>query len=305
MNRLEKIVKTNELRGKRIIVTGCGYAPVKHKFYDSLTGQPTHDMIFINGTEYKLNLGSATAVVLAKKGAAVHMVSKTPEKLMNIKNYLSALTGNPGNIEYSAVDLMDAKETNDFVINLSKDKIVYWFHCVGLSSGSYQLPGSGNRWLPFEQITKEHFETEVMPFWVSTMNMAKAIVPRMKEQGHGKAVLISSMSATRSYIYGTSHCPAEAALDRLANALSLELYKDNIWITTLRAGAIDTGTYDALDVQESIKRIVKEYGLDWSKGLKLAPPSSVGEMAACIFSSNAHIPALYLVSQGQLPHEGS
>ncbi|MEK6927583.1 MAG: SDR family oxidoreductase [Nanoarchaeota archaeon] len=250
-------------------------------------------------------MGSATAVVLAKKGAIVHMVSKTLEKLADLKDYISSLTNAPERIEYSAIDLMDAKKSKDFINHLPRDNLLYWFHCVGLSSGSYKLPGSGNRWLPFEEITNEHFETEVMPLWISTMNMAKAIVPRMREQGHGKAVLISSMSATRSYIYGASHCPAEGAMDRLANTLTLELYKENIWITTLRAGAIDTGTYDAQDVQDSIKKICLEYGCDWNAGLKLAPPSSVGEIVACVFASNAHIPGISLVSQGQLPHESS
>ena len=305
MNRLEKIASSNELEGKRIVVTGCGYSPVKHVFRDSLTGESTHDPIRVSGQEYKLNMGAATAVVLVKKGATVHMVSKTPEKLDILKNYISSLNNVPERIESSAVDLMDSVKSQDFVKSLPKDMPLYWFHCVGLSSGSYQLPGSGNRWLPFEQITKEHFETEVMPFWVSTMNMTKAIVPRMREQGHGKAVLISSMSGTRSYIYGASHCPAEGAMDRLANTLTLELYKENIWITTLRAGAIDTGTYDSQDVQDAVKLICKEYGTDWSKGLKLAPPISVGEAAACAFASNAHILGINMVSQGQWPHESS
>ena len=305
MNRLERIASTNEFEGKRIIVTGCGYSPARHIFHDSLTGEPTHDPISVDGQEHKLNIGAATAAVLAKKGAVVRMVSKTPEKLDILKNYISSLNNSPERIESSVIDLMDYAKSQDFVNRLSKDLPLYWFHCVGLSSGSYQLPGSGNRWLPFEQITREHFETEVMPFWVSTMNMAKSIVPRMREQGHGKAVLISSMSGTRSYIYGASHCPAEGAMDRLANTLTLELYKDNIWITTLRAGAIDTGTYDPQDVQESVKLICKEYGTDWNKGLKLAPPSSVGEAAACAFASKAHIPGIYLVSQGQWPHECS
>ncbi|MEK6926949.1 MAG: hypothetical protein AABX11_00805 [Nanoarchaeota archaeon] len=51
--RLEQITQTHELDGKRIVVTGCGYTPVKHIFYDNLTKQPTHDPLSIHGTEHK------------------------------------------------------------------------------------------------------------------------------------------------------------------------------------------------------------------------------------------------------------
>ena len=33
MNRLERIAKSNELAGVRIIVTGCGYKPVQNVFH--------------------------------------------------------------------------------------------------------------------------------------------------------------------------------------------------------------------------------------------------------------------------------
>jgi NAD(P)-dependent dehydrogenase (short-subunit alcohol dehydrogenase family) len=215
---------------------------------------------------------------------------------LNIKNK---------SIEYSSVDLMNEPQTRDFASSLPVNFPIYWFHCVGLSSGNYFLPGSGNRWLPFEQLTRKHFESEVIPFWVSTTNVAKSLWPKFKEQNGTKIVLVSSMSATRSYIFGASHCPAEAAMDRLASVLSLEAYKNKIWITTLRAGAIDTGTYDENDVQDSIKKIVREYGANWDDGLKLAPPSSVGEAAACAFASSAHLSVISLISQGQFPHESS
>jgi hypothetical protein len=87
MNRFENIPSSNELLGKRVIVTGCGYSQVKYKFHDIVDNKETHDPIFIDGVEYKLNMASATAIVLAKKGAIVHMVSMTEEKLKHIKDY--------------------------------------------------------------------------------------------------------------------------------------------------------------------------------------------------------------------------
>jgi NADP-dependent 3-hydroxy acid dehydrogenase YdfG len=198
---------------------------------------------------------------------------------------------------------MDEVKTKEFVDHLPKDKPLYWFHAVGMSSGSYKLSGDGNRWLPFQQVTREMFETEAIPFWVATMNMAKALWPYFQKQKCTKVVLLSSMSALRTYIFGASHCPAEAVMDRLGKVLTLEGYKDNIFVTLLRAGAIDTGTYDSENVIKNIKIISKDYGCDWDNGLRPAPPSSIAEAAACAFISAGHISGINLVSQGQLPHE--
>ncbi|GAH56985.1 unnamed protein product, partial [marine sediment metagenome] len=41
------------------------------------------------------------------------------------------------------------------------------------------------------------------------------------------------------------------------------------------------------------------------KGMRLAPPTSVGEAVNLVFTTSAHIPSLNLVAKGQFPHEGS
>ena len=62
--RLNSIPKTNLLKGKRIIITGCGIKPVEHKFKDIVTGEDSHDSIIVNKKEMKLNIGAGTAFVL-------------------------------------------------------------------------------------------------------------------------------------------------------------------------------------------------------------------------------------------------
>ena len=91
LERLKSSPKTELLKGKRIIITGCGYKPVLKVFTDIVTNEPSHDSIDVDGKEMKLNIGSAIAGVLARNGAIVHMVSTSSDKLKNIKTCLSKI----------------------------------------------------------------------------------------------------------------------------------------------------------------------------------------------------------------------
>src|SRR3989344_5372151 len=138
LERLSSIPKTNLLKGKRIIITGCGYKPLSKVFTDVVTKEPSHDSIEIDGKEIKLNIGSAIAGVLAKNGAIVHMVSTSLEKLKNIKDNFSKII-EPDLIEYSNLDLLNENDVKNFVERLPKDKTIYWVQSVGLGAGSYKL----------------------------------------------------------------------------------------------------------------------------------------------------------------------
>lgn len=79
---LTNITKTDLLKGRRCIITGCGYKKLENIFYDPVTKKPCHNEILVDGDLMKLNIGAATAYILAANGATVHMVSTTE------KNYL-------------------------------------------------------------------------------------------------------------------------------------------------------------------------------------------------------------------------
>jgi len=127
----------SNLKGKRIIVTGCGYKKLQHRFYDIVTGEASHNAIFVNGTEMKLNIGAAIAYILAEQGAIVHMVSTTEEKLKNIKNDILEKTGcKEENIEYSVVNLLDEKSVSDFVDTLIEPVLLFICSCIPVKCDS-------------------------------------------------------------------------------------------------------------------------------------------------------------------------
>ena len=313
MNRLERITQSTNLEGKRIVITGCGYKQLQHTFYDIVTKEPCHDIIKIDDQEMKLNIGSATAGILALSGATVHMVSQTKDKLENLKNYfINELKISEENIEYNEVDLFDEKSIENFIKSLKKDKPIYWFQSIGLGAGAYKVKDD-NPYLHIEEIPPELLEKESTIVLKGTHILMQKLLPIFREQNKKfntdtKIEIISSMSAIRGYNRGGTHCAAKAAISRYANSAMLDLWKEKIYITDIRPGAVDTGGYDNKIVQEAILEIVGEYGgrKYWEEnGIGLAPPTSVGQSIEYIFSTPAHITSLNLVAKGQFPNEGS
>lgn len=303
LNRLEHIIASQELRDKQVLVTGCGYKPLKKTFYDIVTNEPTHDEIEVDGQLMKLNIGSAIAGVLARKGANVHLISRSPDKLQAIQEQLGQYV-NENLIEYTALDLLSPADVATFAQTLPTDKQIYWVQSVGLGAGSYNLQDD-NPYLSLDNISLDLLEAEATTVLKSTHNLMQAFLPRFETQKETRIAIISSMSAIRSYPYGGTHCAAKGAIDRYANAAMLELYKKNIFLSTIRPGGVDTGMYDGIPAQEAVKHISDQYNGIYREHFALAPPTSIGEIVGTVFTVPAHIPSVNLVAKGQFPNEGS
>lgn len=313
MYRVKFSPKTSSLEGKRIIVTGCWYKPINHTFYDKIDKQATHDEIFIGNSgvingelqEMKANIGTAISAVLTRHGADVLMVWHTIEKLKNIKSALFEWLFSH-HIDSAAVDLLDEQSVKKFVSKLPTDKPIYRVQSIWLWAGNYHLKND-NPYLPLEEMDVWLIEAEATTVLKGTHIMMKALLPVLKKQPESKIVIISSMSAIRWYALWSSHCPAKAAIDKYANVAMLKLYKDNIRVSTVRPGAVDTGMYDDQETRNAVRNISAEYNGVWKKDkdIVLMPPTAVGEMVKTILTSPAHIAEVNMLSKSQFPNQWS
>lgn len=307
VSRLKSIPITKLLADKRIIITGCSFRPVKYVFHDLTTNEETHDSIFINKKEMKVNIGTTAAFVLAANGATVHLVSRTGEKLKIIKDCITNITKTPKNkVEYSKVDLLNEKSVQAFAKHLPKDKPLYWVQSIGLGAEDYKLKDN-NPYLHIEDIPVELLEMESKIVLKGTHILMQNLLPIFRKQNkrfhqETRVVIVSSMSAVRGYNRGGTHSAAKGAISRYANSAMLDLWKEKIYITDVRPGDIDTGLYDNKVVRDAILDIVKEYG---QKKISMAPPISIGCIINSILTIPAQITSVNLVAMGQHPHEGS
>ncbi len=289
----------NDLRNKRVLVTGVGIKPIRRIFHDIVTGEASHTPVIDGETEHKANIGAAIALECAKAGAVVHMVSHSEDKLQIVQRWIRREI--PGSvIKYSVVNLGDQSGLEHLAKDIPDDLPLYWIQSLGLGAGTVEIKDD-NPYIPIEEIPSELIDAE-FSVTKSTIGLLQALLPRFREQEETRICIISSMSAIRSMVPASIHHAAKGALDRFTNAAMLEFEPRGIFVTTVRPGAIDTGLYDSDAVQRSVKTMCKGYGRE---DTRYAPPSSVAEAVVLALTSEAHITSLNLVARGQFPHEGS
>ncbi len=292
------------LQGKRVLITGVGLRKAEETFY-GFNGAATHLPIpGTNGVMCKGNIGAACAFACAQQGAIVHMVARSEGSLKAVQRWLQNHTNQK--VEYTAADVNDPAWQQHLVQSIPDDLTLYWIQSVGMGAGTVTLPDD-NPYVPIEEITPELFQAEHSVTW-STIALMQLLLPRFRAKGGARICIITSMSAIRSFSSGSVHMSAKAALSRWTNAAMLELNQERIRITDVRPGGVDTGFYDSPAVQETVIKVCKSYGYDWSKkagGLKLICPLEIGTTVAHILGLNCHVPSINIVGHGQMPHEGS
>lgn len=291
------------LSGKRVLITGVGFKPVRQVFTDITTGQPSHTSLVHDGQENKANIGAATALECAREGAVVHMVSRTEENLRIVKIWIEMQLPE-ARVEYSAVDLNDRAAVQAMVDALPTDLPLYWVQSVGLGAGTVPIKDD-NPYLRIENIPPELVEAELTVL-KNTVDLLQILLPRFRQQKETRVCIVSSMSAVRSIVTTSIHSAAKGAISRFANATMIELGKDSVFITDVRPGMVDTGMYDSDTVQDVVMRESKNYGYHYSsETIRCMPPTAVGKVIVSILQSEAHITSVNLVARGQFPNEGS
>ena len=289
------------LKDMRIAITGVGLKPVGHIFRDIVTGEPCHTAVFDKcGKEYKANIGTATAYECAKEGATVHLISRTDGNLQIVKDWILKDIPN-ANIECTALDLNETQYVAKWANKLPNDKRLYWVQSVGISSGGVNVD---QPYTKIEDTSVEQLKAELSPS-INTFEMIKILLPRFRKQDESRIAIVSSMSAVRSFTQCVPHCTGKGAISRLANAAMIDLHKDNIFISDIRPGIVDTGMYDRDGDINIVRQICRGFGYEYTENLPAMPASDVGEAICMVLKSKAHFPSINMVAKGQFPHENS
>lgn len=238
-----------------ILITGCGYKPISHVY--KFNGKSTHDAIPIDGVNHKMNIGTATTYLFAKKGLEVIMISRDKERLEKIKQGLVKLGCDGNLISYMASNIATQEGVEHLVSHIPKNKVFYWVQSLGIGGGTYKVPND-NIYLPFEKISPEIIKAET-DIVVATHMLVLKIIPilrkQIKNKQKAKIAIITSMSGERGYHFGATHVAAKHALVGYIKGIEKELQDEGIEIYDIRPGAIDTGMYDNPYVRKTVEEI--------------------------------------------------
>lgn len=300
-------MKKYKLNEVLIIIAGAGYKKVNRIFHNGKTSE----IIQINGIDYKINTGAATAKKLAEMGAKICMVSTSEDKLSYLKDYICKETKcNPNNIFYRAVDLVNESSVKEFISSLDEKLPIWLVYSIGLGAQAYALNGD-NPYLPYTKISPDivikEFEVPVKSLLLFFQNLE----PIFQRQEETRIVVVTSMSGVRPYMYGFSHASAKAGIHNAVRSLTLELscrYK-SVYVTEILPGIVDTGMYDSDEVIKSVHDIGETFGFFGEKeyndeNFPLMPPSSVAEAIVLALKSDAHILSINMVAHNQFTNVG-
>jgi len=270
-----------------VLITGCGFKPVDHVY--RYKGEHSHDVIPIGGKPHKMNIGTAAAYYLSKKGVPVIMVSRTQKKLEKIKNGLTELGCAPEMLGHIAADVMTEEGIKKLIKQLPKSKSFYWLQSVGLGAGAYKIPHD-NIYLPFEQISPEIIKAE-LEVMIATHRMMLQMIPvfrrQLKRKQSAKIALITSMSGERGYHFGATHVAAKHALVGYIKGIEKELQDEGIKVFDIRAGGIDTGMYDNPYARKAVEEIGRRTKMWGGRKPTYAKPTQVArKIYNAFFSKN-------------------
>ena len=176
-------------------------------------------------------LGLVMARTFAGEGAKIAICARNGEELARAKEDLQS---RGAEVFETVCDVRNQSEVNRMI-----DSVCNHYGQIDVLINNAGVIQVG----PLEVQTQKDFEDAMaIHFWAPYYTM-NAAIPKMREQGAGKIVNISSIGGKVSVPHLAPYCASKFALVGLSGAMRGELAKDNIEVTTVCPGLMRTGSH--------------------------------------------------------------
>jgi NAD(P)-dependent dehydrogenase (short-subunit alcohol dehydrogenase family) len=185
---------------------------------------PNGKTVIITGASS--GIGAAAARAFAAAGARVVLAARDTVRLAALAGELPgpALAVPTDVADRAAVDALIARAVGEF----GGVDIVVNNAGVGLAA-------------PVAEIAAADFERALAVDLFGPLFVTQAALPHLRERGRGQLIYVSSVVGLRSLPYLGGYAAAKAALDRLTEALRVELRGSGVAVTLVRPGTTRTG----------------------------------------------------------------
>lgn len=176
-------------------------------------------------------IGKATALLLAREGANVAVLSRTAEEIDAVAAEIEAAGGKAISIPADVSDDADMKAV--------VAKVVERFGALDIVVANAGINGV---WAPIEDITPEEWDQTISVNLRGTYLTIHHAVPRLEAAGGGAIVIISSINGTRTFTSpgASAYSATKAAQVAMAQQLALELGPRKIRVNAVCPGAIES-----------------------------------------------------------------
>jgi 3-oxoacyl-[acyl-carrier protein] reductase len=176
-------------------------------------------------------IGLAIAAALLQKGVHVSISGVNKEHLEKAEIDLSRVATAGARVLIFAADVRDHLAVESLVDETARrqggidilvnNAGVGWF-------GSLESQGH-DEW-------RRVMDTNV----TGVFNCCKAAIPHLRRRGGGYIINISSLAGSNPFVGGASYCASKAAVDALSEALMQEVRHDDIRVSYIKPGSVNT-----------------------------------------------------------------
>lgn len=175
-------------------------------------------------------IGKAAAILFAKEGAKVCLVSRTEDEL---RASVDEIEKAGGTAVFAVADISNPNE-----IERAVRTAIERFGSLDIVFANAGINGA---WTPIEELELDEWNKTISINLTGTFLTVKYAIPHLKKQG-GSIIITSSVNGTRifSNAGATAYSCTKAAQVAFAKMAALELAKHKIRVNVVCPGAIDT-----------------------------------------------------------------
>ena len=179
-------------------------------------------------------IGRETALQFARDGASVVVAGRRKERLQQLVSEIEST----GSQALGVVTDVAEQAQVDHLIESTVDR----FDRIDTLVNNAGVAFAGR----FDRMTLEDFRRVMdVNFW-GAVYASKAVVPRMREQRGGGAIInVSSIFGKRGVPFQTAYCASKFALAGFSEALRAEVMSDGIDVSTIFPGAVETEIFES------------------------------------------------------------
>ncbi|MBE9488503.1 MAG: SDR family NAD(P)-dependent oxidoreductase [Bacteroidetes bacterium] len=175
-------------------------------------------------------IGEATAETLARLGYNLIITGRRTQKLLEVKSKLIELYH--VKVLSLSFDVRNRNEVEESLGTLTDEwgKIDLLINNAGLALGLDHIQnGNFDDW-------DRMIDTNVK----GALNVTRIIAPMMCAQKRGHIINMGSIAGVQVYENGGVYCASKHAMHALTQSMRIDMLKDNIKVTEIRPGMVDT-----------------------------------------------------------------
>lgn len=175
-------------------------------------------------------IGQATAKVLARKGYNLIITGRRMERLMEIKTHLEKKY--EVKVKALVFDVCSREQTEEALNSLSPEcrEIDVLVNNAGLAAGLEHIQDGHH----------EDWERMIDTNIKGVLNVTRVVAPWMCARKRGHIVNIGSIAGVSVYENGGVYCASKHAMHALSQSMRIDMLKDNIKVTEVRPGMVET-----------------------------------------------------------------